>query len=209
VSIAQDAVITFLALFPIVNPFGAIPLFSSLTAGIAPTEVRSLSRQIAGYVVGILLVFLLLGGFVLEFFGISLAVIEIAGGLLVANTAWGMATGTSRITADEHREAAARADIAFSPMAMPLLSGPGAIGVVMTLPAHAPPTIVAYIGYCIGVVAIGVVVYLFLELGGPLVNRLGGGAVAAITRIFGFLILAIAVQLIANGVGDLHYFKAA
>lgn len=110
-------------------------------------------------------------------------------------------TASSRITAAESHEASTKEDISLTPMAMPILSGPGSIGVVMGLAADANST-VAYLGMVIAIVAIGLVVYLFLRLGGPLVERLGPGATGAINRIFGFLILAIAVQLVWDGVAD-------
>jgi len=192
---------TFLALFPIVNPFGGVPLFFSLTADFDPEERKRTALKTAAYVIGILVVFLFFGRFVLIFFGISLPVLKIAGGLIVANTAWGMVTGNSRITAAESDEAATKEDISLTPMAMPMLSGPGSIGVVMGLAANADSTI-AYLGMVIGIAALGGVVYLFLRLGGPLVKRLGPGATGAINRIFGFLLLAIAVQLAWDGVAD-------
>lgn len=195
------ATATFLALFPIVNPFGGIPLFFSLTADFAPSERRNTALKTAFYVIAILVVFMLFGRFVLNFFGISLPVLKIAGGLIVANTAWGMVTGSSRITHEESSEALTKEDISLTPMAMPMLSGPGSIGVVMGLAAHAD-SLLAYVGMILGILTIGVTVYLFLQLGGPLVKRLGPGAVGAIARIFGFLILAIAVQLVWDGVAD-------
>ena len=144
---------------------------------------------------------MLFGRFVLNFFGISLPVLKIAGGLIVANTAWGMVTGSSRMTMAESHEAVTKEDISLTPMAMPMLSGPGSIGVVMGLAAHVD-YVGSYVGMMIGIVALGVSVYLLLLLGGPFVKRLGPGAVGAINRIFGFLILAIAVQLVWNGAAD-------
>lgn len=190
---------TFLALFPIVNPFGGIPLFFGLTAPFSPEERRNTALKTAFYVIAILVVFMLFGRFVLNFFGISLPVLRIAGGLIVANTAWGMVTGSSRITNEESSEAFTKEDISLTPMAMPMLSGPGSIGVVMGLAADAEG-FTTYVGMILGILAIGVTVYLFLQLGGPLVKRLGPGAVGAINRIFGFLILAIAVQLVWDGI---------
>jgi len=198
------AVATFLALFPIVNPFGGVPLFFSLTSEFDPAERKRTALKTAAYVIGILVVFLFFGRFVLIFFGISLPVLKIAGGLIVANTAWGMVTGNSRITAAESNEATTKEDISLTPMAMPMLSGPGSIGVVMGVAAHAD-SMIAYLGMVIGIAVLGVVVYLFLCLGGPLVKRLGPGATGAINRIFGFLLLAIAVQLVWDGAAD---FKA-
>ncbi len=195
------ATATFFALFPIVNPFGGIPLFFSLTADFSPTERRDTAMKTGFYVIAILVVFMLLGRFVLNFFGISLPVLKIAGGLIVANTAWGMVTGSSRITHEESHEALTKEDISLTPMAMPMLSGPGSIGVVMGLAAHAD-NLLAYLGMIVGIVAIGLTVFLFLRLGGPFVKRLGPGGMGAINRIFGFLILAIAVQLVWDGVAD-------
>jgi multiple antibiotic resistance protein len=195
------ATTTFLALFPIVNPLGGIPMFFSLTADFPARERRRTALKTALNVIAILVIFMLFGRFVLNFFGISLPVLKIAGGLIVANTAWGMVTGSSRMTMEESSEALTKEDISLTPMAMPMLSGPGSIGVVMGLAAHAD-SFLAYAGMMIGIVALGLTVYLFLCLGGPFVKRLGPGAVGAINRIFGFLILAIAVQLVWNGVAD-------
>jgi multiple antibiotic resistance protein len=192
---------TFLALFPIVNPFGGVPLFFSLSSSFSAGERNRTALKTGIYVTVILIFFMFLGRFVLSFFGISLPVLKIAGGLIVANTAWGMVTASSRITAAESHEASTKEDISLTPMAVPILSGPGSIGVVMGLAADADSK-VAYLGMVIAIAAIGLAVYLFLRLGGPLVERLGPCATGAINRIFGFLILAIAVQLLWDGVAD-------
>jgi len=92
------ATATFLALFPIVNPLGGIPMFFNLTANFSPEDRRRTALKTAVYVIAILIVFMFFGRFVLNFFGISLPVLKIAGGLIVANTAWGMVTGSSRMT---------------------------------------------------------------------------------------------------------------
>jgi len=197
------ATATFLALFPIVNPLGGIPLFFSLTADFTREERNGTAIRTAVYVLAILIVFMLFGRFVLNFFGISLPVLKIAGGLIVANTAWSMVTASSRITTEESHEALTKDDISLTPMAMPMLSGPGSIGVVMGLAAHAD-NFLAYLGMVIGIAAVALSVYLFLRLGGPLVKRLGPSGMGAVTRIFGFLILAIAVQLVWDGVADFH-----
>ena len=116
------ATATFLALFPIVNPLGGIPMFFSLTADLSQPERRRTALKTGLYVIAILIVFMLFGRFVLHFFGISLPVLKIAGGLIVANTAWGMVTGSSRMTMAESSEALTKEDISLTPMAMPMLS---------------------------------------------------------------------------------------
>ena len=200
-TLPSSAAATFLALFPIVDPFGGIPIFFTMTANWSPQERRRTAYKTGVWVFVILVTFLFFGRFVLHFFGISLPVLKIAGGLIVANTAWGMVTSTARITPAESQEAESKEDISLTPLAMPLMSGPGAIGVVMALAAHVD-NVGAYLGMIIGVAGIALSVALFFVLGGPMVRRLGPSAVGAINKIFGFLILAIAVQLVWDGVAD-------
>jgi multiple antibiotic resistance protein len=200
-TLPASAATTFLALFPIVDPPGGLPIFFTMTSDWTAAERRQTALKTGLWVFVILVTFLFFGRFVLFFFGISLPVLKIAGGLIVANTAWGMVTSTSRITPAETHEAQQKEDISLTPLAMPLLSGPGSIGVVMALAAHVA-NIAAYMGMVIGVAAVAVTVILFLWMGGPLVKRLGPNAIGAINKIFGFLILAIAVQLVWNGIAD-------
>src|SRR5229473_4155797 len=144
-TLPASAAATFLALFPIVDPFGGIPIFYSLTSSWSARERRRTALKTALYVFGILVVFLFFGRFVLYFFGISLPVLKIAGGLIVAHTAWGMVTASTRMTPAESDEATAKSDISLTPMAMPILSGPGSIGVVMGLAANAE-SMTTYLG---------------------------------------------------------------
>jgi multiple antibiotic resistance protein len=202
-TLPQSAAATFLALFPIVDPFGGIPIFFSMTSSWTAKDRRRTALKTGIWVFVILVTFLFFGRFVLHFFGISLPVLKIAGGLIVANTAWGMVTSHARITPEESHEAEDKEDISLTPLAMPLMSGPGAIGVVMGLAAQVD-TAASYLGMVIGIAAIALTVFLFFLLGGPLVRRLGPSAVGAINKIFGFLILAIAVQLVWDGMADFN-----
>jgi len=172
-----------------------------MTSSWTPRDRYRTALKTGIWVFVILVTFLFFGRFVLHFFGISLPVLKIAGGLIVANTAWGMVTSHARITPEESNEAQEKDDISLTPLAMPLMSGPGAIGVVMALAATVDNA-AAYIGMVIGIGGIALSVVLFFWLGGPLVRRLGPSAVGAINKIFGFLILAIAVQLISDGIAD-------
>ena len=135
-TLPSSAAATFLALFPIVDPFGGVPIFFTMTSSWDARDRSRTAMKTGLWVFVILVTFLFFGRFVLLFFGISLPVLKIAGGLIVANTAWGMVTSTARITPAESNEAASKEDISLTPLAMPLMSGPGAIGVVMALAAH-------------------------------------------------------------------------
>jgi multiple antibiotic resistance protein len=146
-------------------------------------------------------IFLLAGKLILDFFGISLGVLRIAGGLIVAHTAWEMVTAKQRLTVKEHREAVDKEDISFTPMAVPIVSGPGAIGVAIGLSSKTTNWL-EILSCLIGVVSLGAILYLCLILGEPFMKRLGRIGIGAINRIMGFLILAIAVQLITDGLID-------
>jgi multiple antibiotic resistance protein len=203
---------TLAALFPIANPIGAVPIFYSLTATDTRSERRKQAQRTVINVVLILAVFLLGGRTILEFFGISLNVLRIAGGLLVANAAWEMVTSRQRLTDSEQQAGAEKEDISFTPMAIPLIAGPGSIGVTIGLATKLTHWS-DYLGCLIGIVLFGGLLYVCLILGESLLSILGRNGLGALNRVLGFFILAIAVQLIADGVISLfqtaapHLFK--
>ncbi|MBE9192082.1 NAAT family transporter [Gloeocapsopsis crepidinum LEGE 06123] len=196
--LTSAAIGTFLTLFPVTNPVGAIPIFYGLTAVNTKLYRLHQARQTAINVVLILGVFLLAGREILSFFGISLGVLRIAGGLLIAHTAWEMVTARQRLTRPESDEAVDKEDISFTPMAIPMISGPGAIGVVIGF-AASNTRWVDDAGCLLGIVLLGVTIYLCLALGEPLVGVLGKNGLGALNRVLGFFILAIAVQFVADG----------
>ncbi len=201
-SLVSFMVGTLLALFPIANPIGAIPIFYSLTAQDTAKYRLKQAQKTTLNVFAVLTTFFLIGRLILSFFGISLGVLRIAGGLIVGHTAWEMVTATTRLTTEEHQEAIDKDDISFTPMAVPMISGPGAIGVVIGLSTRVHLWS-DYLGCLLGVGLLSVLLYLFLVLGEPLIEKFGATGMGALNRILGFLILAIAVQLIADGTVDI------
>jgi multiple antibiotic resistance protein len=189
---------TLTALFPIANPIGAVPIFYSMTEVDSKAYRHRQARQTTINVVLVLTLSLLSGRLILSFFGISLGVLQIAGGLIVAHTAWEMVMARQRLTESEHQEAMDKEDISFTPMAVPIISGPGAIGVVISLSERVSGWM-PYLGCVAGIVLFGLVLYLCLALGEPLIRIMGKNGIGAMNRILGFLILGIAVELIANG----------
>jgi multiple antibiotic resistance protein len=193
------AVATLTALFPVANPIGAVPIFLTLTEGDSASFRRRQARSTALNVIAVLVVFFLVGKFLLHFFGVSLGVLQIAGGLVVGHTAWGMVTTQPKLTTPEHQEALAKTDVSFTPMAMPLVAGPGAIGVVIGMSEQVTgwqPSV----GSLLGILLLGGVLYALLRLGQPLVQVLGHNGMGVLNRVLGFFVLAIAVQLVVNGV---------
>lgn len=199
--------ITVASLFPIANPIGAVPLFYSLTSGDSKREQVKLAKKIAINVTLILIVFLLFGTYILKFFGLSLDMIRIAGGLIVANTAWKMVEAKQKLTRQEHEEASEKEDISFTPMALPMIAGPASIGIVIALGSRTRD-FSHYIGCGLGIILFGIIVYALLVSGKPLIDRLGKNGVGALNRILGFLILSIAVEMIASGIVEIFQKSA-
>jgi len=189
---------TFLALFPITNPLGVVPIFYSLAAPLTPHTRGRQARQVALNAVVVLGVFFLAGHLILDFFGISLGVLQMAGGLLVGQTGWQMMFNSSPSSTLSNDESTQTRDISLIPMAIPIVSGPGAIGMTIALAAQNQNGW-DYLGSLIGIGLLGAILYLCLALGEPVVKMLGKSGLAAFNQVLGFFILAIAIQLLADG----------
>ncbi len=193
---------TFVGLLPIINPLSAAPTFLAITEGDSDARRREQALKGCLYMVGILVSFLIGGTFIMQFFGISIPGLRIAGGILMTGIGMNMLAAAKGAGGggDEEREAARRkADISFSPLAMPMLSGPGSIAVTIGFTSLAGDWL-DYVGIILGIVAVAVVTYLVLRVAGRTVRLIGPVGVNAMTKIMGFLIMCIGVQFVVNGV---------
>jgi len=193
---------TVIALLPLINPLAAAPTFLAITEG--DTHARRLQqlRMACVYMVLILVSFLIGGTFIMGFFGISIPGLRIAGGLLVAGIGSGMLVAAPRgAVEDEKARAAARAkrDISFSPLAMPMLSGPGSIAVTLGFISLANHWI-DYVAIILGILIVAGVTYATLRLSGKIVTVIGVNGMNALTKIMGFLLLCVGIQFVVNGV---------
>ncbi|MGN6160104.1 MAG: MarC family protein [Marmoricola sp.] len=186
------------ALLPITNPVGGLAIYAGLTGGYSKEEVRRQGLRTGVYVFLILAVFALFGSLLLSAFGISLGALQIAGGLVVAHAGFTMLVANPVLRKSEKEDAESKPDVAFSPMALPMVAGPGAIGVVIALTAEHPHWS-DRIGVLIACALIGVFVAVLLGEATPIVDRLGPTGIGALMRILGFLILAIGVELVLHG----------
>ena len=191
--------LAFVSLFPLVDPPGAIPVFCSLTVNSSRENRKKTALKTSLNVFFVLLVFYLIGEFILEFFGISLGVLKIAGGLIVMNTAWEMLNSKEKLSDENHNEVILKKDISFTPMALPLLSGPGSIGAAIGLSIQGYQLSYTF-GISAGILLIAISVYIALMLSIPLMKILGKSGIDIFKKIMGFFILAIAVQLIVSGI---------
>jgi multiple antibiotic resistance protein len=203
----ETMLLAITALFPIMNPFSTAPLFVSLTANMDEGKRRQQALRGCVYAFGILLVFLLLGSAIINFFGISLAGIRVAGGLIISTVGFRMLASTPATPPPGMVDKTVPADIAFTPIAMPSLAGPGSISVVLSAAAriedmnsgHWPAIYVAII---LGMAATLLISYLVLRAASLMINLLGPNGIDAMTRIFGFLLICIGVQFLLTGVAD-------
>lgn len=198
----EIAILVFASLFSVVNPLGAIPVYLGLTTGYTLQERNRSALLTSIYFILILLSFFFFGSYILSFFGISLSSLQIAGGLVIFNSGFSLLNGKferSRVSKKVTEEAMDKEDISFAPMAMPMLSGPGSISLLISLFAEYDSA--AEHGLIAGVVVItGVTIFLILR-SAPIVFRiLGHAGLKAISRIMGFIVMAIAVEYIIGGI---------
>jgi len=188
------------------NPFSTLPLFLTLTNGMSERKKNREAMMACLYSLGLLTGFLFLGAAIIDFFGISVPGIRVAGGLIISLIGFNMLFAVSSSSGEDGKAAQDR-DIAFTPLAMPSLAGPGSLSVVLTAapqierlnPADSRS---AYVGVTVGLVIVVLIAFLVLRAASPLAKLLGPAGIDAMTRIFGFLLVAIGMQFLLTGISD-------
>ncbi len=196
---------TAFALLPIANPISTAPVFLTLSRGLPAKRRKQQARMAATWMAVILIVSLVAGALVLEFFGISLPALRLAGGLVVAQIGFGMMraepASQSDLSDDSAAEAGRVSDIAFTPIAMPMLSGPGSIAVTISMATEVERPR-EYLAVAVGIVIVSFVSWLFLNGAARIGGFLGVTGLNAINRLMGFLLICIGVQFIGSAVLD-------
>lgn len=192
---------TLVALLPIANPFSTAAVFLGITSNISVSERKQQAVRACVYMFVILVAFLVAGTVIMEFFGISIPGLRIAGGLMIAIIALGMLRPSEEPPVDEEEERAARKkpDVSFTPLAMPSLSGPGAIAVTIGLATEAD-TLQDYAAIVVGLATVTLICLAALLASTKVVKFLGVNGMNAMTRIMGFLLLCVGIQFIINGI---------
>jgi len=200
----------FMALFPIVNPIGCAPIFLTLASRYPESVRRLLARKIAVYAFAIMICSFLLGNLILAFFGISLFVLRIAGGIVLAATGWGLLNQKDTQRGEVPHDLGSLEDAlrhAFYPLTLPITVGPGCISVAITLGARIKQgnEPIWQRGYLASVLAMLLVCYLIslcYRNADRLVRLLGDSGTSIMIRISAFILLAIGVQIIWDGLKD-------
>ena len=193
---------TVIALLPMINPLASAPTFLAITEGDSQERRMHQLRNACIYMVVILVSFLVGGSFIMSFFGISIPGLRIAGGLLVAGIGSTMLMGPNRDPSHDDpaaAEARAKRDVSFSPLAMPMLSGPGSIAVTIGFTSLATQWL-DYGAIILGIFVVAVITYVTLRLSERVVIVIGVNGMNALSKVMGFLILCVGIQFVVNGV---------
>jgi multiple antibiotic resistance protein len=207
---AIDAfLLVFAGLFPIVNPLGSAPLFLSATRSCTAAERHALAWRITVNGFFLLLGSLILGPSLLEFFGITLPVVRIAGGLVLTTIGWKLLTGIDT-EPDDPAGHAAKHHVAptdsFYPLTMPLTVGPGSISVAIALGSRRPPLNESALhlallatGAAAGLVAISAAVFVSYRFASNVARVLGEGGINVLVRLSAFILMCIGIEIIWDG----------
>jgi multiple antibiotic resistance protein len=211
--VVNSFLLIYAGLFPIVNPIAGAPIFLGLTQRSTDGERHVLAGRVAVNGFLLLLGSLLVGSHVLSFFGITLPVVRVAGGLVVIAFAWKLLNATESVTEERGAAAGERpvpAMESFYPLTMPLTVGPGSISVAITLGSERPkgPDNIERLallgaGALAGLLAIAATIYLCYRFADRIVAALGKGGTNVLTRLSAFILLCIGIQIVWTGYSTL------
>ena len=197
-------ILIFAALFSVMNPFGTVPVFVSLTKENTKVERNLTAFWTSLNVLIILLISFFIGKYVLLFFGITLNSLKIAGGLIIASSGFALLKGEfnkhkgmkkTKVKADVE----SRSQIALTPLAMPMIAGPGTMSLLITYnqEQNELKNILIILG---AIVCASISIYLILKSSFYFVKVLGASGINALSRIIGFIVIAIGVEFIISAV---------
>jgi multiple antibiotic resistance protein len=207
-SVLSAFLVTFAALFPIVNPIEAAPFYHVLTKDLSVARQRTLARKVAISGFALLLGSMVLGPWLLVVFGIELPVVRIAGGLVVTMLGWKLLTQEqwSDHSSSQVPDDAMDREGAFYPLTMPLTVGPGSMSVAIGIGSRKPFGVMNFaeiagtvVGGLMGLVAIGMSIYIAYRFAGNLSRILGASGVEVLVRLSAFILLCIGIEFLWSG----------
>jgi multiple antibiotic resistance protein len=203
----------FISLFPAVNPVGSAFIVDPLLTGLNLSERRAASKRIAFYCFLICTVSILIGTYVLELFGISIPIVQLAGGLMICRMGWQLLTTedaikSSKETAQPERKAGDIENILFYPVSFPMTTGAGTISVLLTLSAHGEDNdiskhLVKLVALFVAVLLICLLIYICYANTPRLIKRLGPRGEQIVNRLSAFLVFCIGMQIASAGIRTL------
>jgi len=194
----------FAALFSVLNPIGTVPIFVGLTQDYSKKERSRVALWTGVNVFIILIISFFVGQYVLTFFGITISALRIAGGIIIASSGFGLLNGkfnkNKGINKKVQQDIENRNDIALTPLAMPMLAGPGSISLLIAYYQEHHETASDILWSCAAILVVAILIYIILHSAHYLAKYLGASGIVAISRIVGFLTIAIGIQYIISSV---------
>ncbi|HET9297456.1 MAG TPA: MarC family protein [Candidatus Binatia bacterium] len=202
-NVAQFALVSLTSLLFIVDPIAVVPAYLVITDGETSEDQRRTAKRACIVMTILLIFFAATGNLLFRAFGITLPAFKTAGGLILWYVAMDMLHGERRTQEgqEEVLEGQTKEDVAITPLAIPMLAGPGAISTVVVLSSQAQGLLELGIVYG-SVVITGLVSYLVLRIGENLLRRLGKTGIRVLTRIMGLILAAVAVQFVLSGIKE-------
>ncbi len=204
--ITRNVLLIFAALLPIVNPLGMAPIFAEMTLGYSDAVRRTVAFRVAVNGVALLVASMFAGSYILQFFGISLAAVQLGGGLVVTFAGWQVLNKKNdvsdrQVSASDNQEILSQA---FYPLTMPLTVGPGSIAVALTLGSNLHEErhlqlIFSALTAVVGIVLIGIAIYLCYRFSEGLQRLLGPTGTSILIRLSAFIVVCIGIQIMFNG----------
>ena len=205
--IVEGALLAFAALIPIVNPLGGAPIFLAMTANCSSAARATLAWQVAVNAFILLLASVAIGTYVLEFFGLSIPVVQVGGGLVVSALGCRLLLDSSAIDRRAPETTGSRRGFAFYPLTMPLTVGPGSIAVAITIGANRPHSVRSLFinssATLIGVTLVAAAVFVTYRYAGRMGRIIGEIGMNVLLRLSAFIMLCIGVQIVWNGASAL------
>jgi len=193
----------FAALFSVLNPIGTVPIFVGLTQHDDKKERSRISLWTAIDVFIILIISFFIGQYVLTFFGISIDALRIAGGLIIVSSGFNLLSGNFSkkrgINKKVENDVQSRNDIALTPLAIPMLAGPGSISLLIAFHQEHHSNIEIGIS-TLAILAVSFSIFLIMRSAHYLAKILGASGIVAISRIVGFIVIAIGIQYIVSAI---------
>ena len=205
--VGATALLAVGALLPIVDPLGGAPIYLAMTAGLTPAERGPMAKAVAINSFLLLIASALIGTYVLDFFGLSIPAVQVAGGIVVCAIAWSLLNspnsppalareGPPTLKEDDFSQRA------FYPLTMPLTVGPGSISVALTLganPTRGFPLATTALGHALGILIVSTGVYFCYRYADRILKKLGKTGTGVVVRLSAFILLCIGVQICWNG----------
>jgi multiple antibiotic resistance protein len=204
----------FISLFPAVNPIGSAFIVEPLLGDLTMDERRRASKKVAFYCFAICTVTALIGSWVLKLFGISIPIVQLAGGIMICRMGWQLLTTDNEIKTKKetaHPEQTANIDnILFYPVAFPMTTGPGTISIILTLSAHPNETSLSehflnLSALAIAILGICLLVYICYTNTPRITHRLGPRGEQIVNRLSAFLVFCIGMQIAFSGIKVLFH----